>query len=344
MSLLLSPIKVAKLSLENRVVMSPMCMFTVEKKDGIITPFHFAHYSARAIAKVGLIIIEATAVNPDGRITDQDLGLWNDAQAQELKKLVTNLHNLGTKVGIQIAHAGRKAEDALYPVAPSAISFSETYKTPNEMSLADIQNIQSDFVTAVQRAISSGIDMIELHGAHGYLINQFLAPATNKRIDEYGGSLENRYRFAKEIIKQVRKFYQGSLWIRLSLTDYLATNEQNSMEDWKKITKWLEADGIDCIDVSTGGVVDTKPNIPIHAGYQTTYATKIKNNLTIPVTTVGLLDNPGLCEYILQNNQADLVLIGRALIRNTNWLVDAAKELRDKNFMPYNDAYKRGQN
>ncbi len=329
--------------MNNRVVLAPMCMFEVEKEDGVLTPFHFAHYGARAIAKAGLIIIEATGVEPDGRISNRDLGLWNDEQAVELKKLVDMLHALGSKVGIQLGHAGRKAENAEVLIAPSAIPFSNEYGTPNAMTNEEIERVQASFVAAAERAAVAGVDMIELHGAHGYLINQFLSPLTNERTDAYGGSLENRYLFAKEIIEQIRGSFNGSLWIRLSLTAYADSEKQNSLDEWKTIGKWLEKDGIDCIDVSTGGLLDRKPNIPVRPGYQVPYTSAMKEAVSIPVTAVGLLDNPGLCEHILQTKQADLILQGRALIRNVNWLADAAEELRDTNFEVYNHSYQRGQ-
>lgn len=341
MSLLLSPVKMAGLSLKNRVVMPPMCMYEVQKEDGVVTPFHFAHYGSRAIGQVGLIIIEATAVHPEGRLTSQDLGLWNDAQAKELKKLVDSLHFLGAKVGIQLNHGGRKAKDASAPVAPSAIPFSEAYQKPVEMTIEQVKQTQKDFVLAAKRAIQAGVDMIEIHGAHGYLINEFLSPLTNRRQDVYGGSLKNRYRFVKEIINEIRQFYQESLWIRLSLSDYVS--EQNSLKQWQVIAQWLEADGIDCIDVSTGGLIDTKPNIAIHGGYQVPFATTLKQVVTIPVVAVGLLDNPGLCEFLLQTKQTDLVAVGRGLLRNANWLADASKALGDTSFKVYNQSYFRGE-
>ncbi|MFV0559626.1 MAG: NADH:flavin oxidoreductase/NADH oxidase [Enterococcus sp.] len=343
MSKLLSPVEIAKLSLNNHVVMSPMCMYEVKEEDGIIAPFHYAHYGARALSKVGLIIIEATGVTPDGRITNNDLGLWNEEQAVELGKFVNYLQSFDVKVGIQLSHAGRKAKDAVRPLSSSSLPFSEEYRTPNEMTLDEIKEVQSAFVSAVKRAVEAGIDMIELHGAHGYLMNQFLSPAVNKREDSYGGTLENRYRFVKEIIEAVRGFYKGSLWIRLSMSDYLTDDEQNSIHDWQQIGQWLEQDGIDCIDVSTGGVVNAKPTIPIYPGYQVPFTSAMKEAVTIPVTALGLLDDAGLCEYLLQTNQADLILEGRALIRNVNWLADAAKVLHDKNFTVYNHSYQRGQ-
>lgn len=343
MSMLLSPATVAGLSLKNRVVMPPMCMYEVTKKDGLPTKFHHAHYGARAIAGVGLIILEATAVEPDGRLSDQDLGLWTDQQGQALGQLVKELHDFGSKVGIQLGHGGRKAKDALQPIAPSAISFSADYKEPSQMTLEDIQRIQEAFVSAARRAQEAGFDMIELHGAHGYLINQFLEPLTNQRTDAYGGSLENRYRFLGQIFKAVREVFSGSIWVRLSVTAYDESGQQNTLADWQTISQWLEADGCDCLDISSGGLLDIRPNIPIYGGYQAQLSAQIKEAVSIPVTAVGLLNAPELGEYLLQTQQADLIEVGRGLIRNVNWLADVAQVLHDKDYKPYNNSYQRGQ-
>ncbi|OTN75632.1 hypothetical protein A5886_000707 [Enterococcus sp. 8G7_MSG3316] len=342
MSKLLSPIQIPHLSLDNHVVLSPMCMYEVKKEDGIVTPFHHAHYGARALSKVGLVIIEATAVDPDGRITNQDLGLWNDMQKEGLAELVSLLHGFGTKVGIQISHAGRKAMDAQRPLGPSAEAFNESYPVPHEMTLSDINKIKQAFIDACQRADEAGVDMIELHGAHGYLLSQFLSPLVNQRKDQYGGSLENRYRFVKEIVIAVRAVFKGSLWMRLSLTDFEDEKRQNSIAEWQQIGQWLEADGIDCLDISTGGLLDKKPTIPIYDGYQVPFAAAMKQAVNIPIATVGLLDNPTLCEHILQMGEADLILQGRAMINNVNWLAEAAVALHDSTFTAYNGSYQRG--
>lgn len=341
MSLLLSPATVGGLPLKNRIALAPMCMYEVHQQDGIATPFHSAHYGARAIANVGLIIVEATAVEPDGRISKYDLGIWNDEQATHLQQLVEQLHYLGSKVGVQLSHAGRKAKHAHRRIAPSALAFDEQLGPPEEMSLSDIHIIQQQFVDAARRAQQAGFDMIELHGAHGYLINQFLSPLTNQRQDHYGGSLENRYRFLHEIIVQAKEVFRGPIWVRLSLSAFM--EGQNSLEEWQQIARWIEADGIQCIDVSTGGVVNTAPNIPVEDGYQVPFATALKQVVKIDIATVGLLDNPALCEAILADNRADLILQGRALLRNTNWLADAANALNDKEYRVFNASYARGQ-
>ena len=343
MSLLLSPVEMAGLSLKNRVVMPPMCMYEVKNEDGLPTAFHHVHYGARAIGGVGLIIQEATAVEPDGRLSNRDLGIWSDRQGRALADLVMELKAFGSKVGIQLSHGGRKAADALQPIGPSAVGYSKEYQVPKEMTLDDIQRVQSAFVSAARRAQEAGYDMIEIHGAHGYLVNEFLEPLTNLRSDEYGGTLENRFRFLKEIIEGVKTVFCGPIWVRLSATAYDETGTQNTLQDYQQIAKWLEELGVACLDISTGGLMDVKPNIPIYGGYQATFSAQIKQAVSIPVTTVGLLHNPELGEYLLQTGQADLIQVGRGLIRNVNWLADAAETLHDHNFQVYNNSYKRGQ-
>ena len=343
MSLLLSPVEMAGLSLKNRVVMPPMCMYEVKNEDGLPTAFHHVHYGARAIGGVGLIIQEATAVEPDGRLSNRDLGIWSDRQGRALADLVMELKAFGSKVGIQLSHGGRKAADAIQPIGPSAVGYSKEYQVPKEMTLDDIQRVQSAFVSAARRAQDAGYDMIEIHGAHGYLVNEFLEPLTNLRSDEYGGTLEKRFRFLKEIIEGVKTVFCGPIWVRLSATAYDETGTQNTLQDYQQIAKWLEELGVACLDISTGGLMDVKPNIPIYGGYQAIFSAQIKQAVSIPVTAVGLLHNPELGEYLLQTGQADLIQVGRGLIRNVNWLADAAESLHDHDFQVYNNSYKRGQ-
>lgn len=343
MSLLLSPVEIAGLSLKNRVVMPPMCMYEVKNEDGLPTPFHHAHYGARAIGGVGLIIQEATAVEPDGRLSKYDLGLWTDEQAQALSRLVEEVHGFGGLMGVQLGHGGRKAADAEKPLAPSAIPFNDSYNPPVEMSLADIERVKAAFVSAAKRADAAGYDMIELHGAHGYLIHQFLEPMTNRRTDAYGGSLENRFRFLKEIVTEVKAVFAKPIWVRLSVSAYDEAGQQNTLEDYRQIACWLEELGVACLDISTGGLLPVQPNIPIYGGYQAGFSAQIKSAVSIPVTAVGLLNSPELGEYLLQNGQADLIQVGRGLIRNANWLADAASILHDHDYEVYNASYARGQ-
>ncbi|RXI76103.1 oxidoreductase [Levilactobacillus suantsaii] len=344
MSKLLSPVQIAKLSLKNRVVMSPMCQYAVQAEDGLLTPFHFAHYLTRAMGQVGLIITESTAVTPEGRITNNDLGLWNDQQADRLHDLITQLHQLGAKAGVQLNHAGRKAADAKTPVGPSDQRYDDSYKQPHPLTVDEIHTIVDEFQAAAKRATKAGVDVIEIHGAHGYLIDQFLSPALNQRHDPYSGSLQDRYRLLHEVVDAIRREFHGSLWVRLSLTDYMPAGQQTSLSEWQRVAQWLQRDDVDLIDASTGGLFPKKPDFPVHDGYQTRFATALKQAVDIPVATVGLLDNPGLAEYILQNRQADLIVEGRALLRNPNWVATADIALHDHQLErdTFNHSYYRG--
>lgn len=211
------------------------------------------------------------------------------------------------------------------------------------MTQADIERIKEAFVAAARRADQAGYDMIELHGAHGYLINQFLEPQTNHRSDSYGGTLENRFRFLKEIIESIKAIFSKPIWVRLSVTAYDETGVQNTLEDYQQIGRWLEELGVAWLDISTGGLMNVRPNIPMHGGYQAPFTAKMKESLNIPVIAVGLLNSPELAEYLLQNQQADLIQVGRGLIRNTNWLAEAAEILHDHQCKVYNNSYQRGQ-
>lgn len=338
---LFEPVQIGTLELKNRVVMAPMCTQEVRAQDGVATEFHKVHYAARALGGVGLINIEATAVEADGRIMVRDLGLWNEEQAEKMKELITLLHQFDTKVAIQLAHAGRKARGAKRLLAPSAIAFSKDYEVPEEMSREQIQEIVERFRQSAIYAKEAGVDALEIHAAHGYLINQFLSPLTNHRQDEYGGCLENRFRFLKEVVDAVRQAFGGSLWVRISAEEYCEGG--NKLEEFIQISKWLKEEGVDIIDVSTGGVVDTVPE-KIYAGYQVPVAAAIKQGAAVKVATVGLLNDAKLAEYILQSGQADLICLGRPLLSNPNWLQAAADILGAKeDFKAYNNAYERGR-
>lgn len=338
MAKLFEPIQIGNLSLKNRVVMPPMCMY--EAQDGLVNTFHEGHYLARAIGGVSLIIIEATAVSPNGRITANDLGLWDDAQVPGMKALVSKLHQLGAKVGVQLGHAGRKAEDAPDLVSVTKEAFNSNYRQPKVLDTDMIHSVVDQFGQAAKRAQACGFDMIELHGAHGYLLSTFLEKAVNTRTDSYGGSLENRYRLLKEVVAAVRSEFKKDVWVRLSASAYV--DDQNSLEDWIQIAKWLKEDGVALVDVSSGGLFDIRPNMPIGQAYQAHLSKAIKEGAQIPVSAVGILQEPGMADFILRQNMADVVEIGRGLIRNPNWLMEAAKQLRQKDFEAYNDSYMRG--
>ncbi len=303
--------------------MSPMCMYSCETKDGYVQPFHVAHYETRAVGQVGLVVIEATAVTPQGRITEQDLGIWDDQHIAGLKTLTTRIHAHGAKAALQLAHAGRKSVVRGEILAPSALPFDEKSKTPREMTKEEIASTINAFKQGAIRAKAAGFDMIELHGAHGYLLNEFLSPLTNKRTDSYGGSLANRYRFLKDVIAAVKEVWEGPLLVRISADEY--DEEGNTLDDFTRLATWMKEDGVDLIDVSTGGVIPAR--IPIFPGYQVRHAETIKHGAKIAVGAVGLITTGKQAEEILQNERADLIFLARELLRHPYWALTAAKEL-----------------
>ena len=332
MSILFSPIIINNLALKNRIVMSPMCILMSDNQ-GFVKEFHHIHYGARAIGQVGLIIIEATSISPEGRITNADLGIWNDLHLEGLKELCDTIKKHGAKAGIQIAHAGRKSRIPNTTISCSNVVVDGRYSAPREMTLKDIATVQDQFISSVKRAIEAGFDVIELHAAHGYLINQFLSPITNHRKDNYGNSPENRARFLKEILARIREFYTGVLFVRISASDY--KKEGLNVNDYIKLFK--DIDNVDFLDVSTGGIIDGL-EIKAKAGYQVPFANKLKKHLTIPVGAVGKINKAKQAEKILQQNKADLIFIGRALNRNPNWAIQAAYDLKEEIDLP--KAYK----
>src|SRR5690625_2562239 len=337
MAKLFSPVDFKGITLKNRVVMSPMCMYSCMKEDGKVTPFHMTHYVSRAVGQVGLIVTEATAVQPEGRISAQDLGIWDDDHVEGLKQLNEQLHTYGAKTGIQLAHAGRKAvlESDIY--APSPLAFNNSYKRPLEMSLEDINATIEAFKNAARRSVEAGFDIIEIHAVHGYLFNQFLSQLTNKRNDQYGSSQENRFRFLKEIVKSVQtEWNRNPLFVRLSTNEYHEAG--NTFEDFLYFTSELKALGVDLIDCSSGGVIPASINA--YPGYQVKNCEAIKHETAIATGAVGLITNGIQAEEILQNERADLVIIGRALLRNPYWAKAAADELRYSLHAP--TQYKRG--
>lgn len=304
--------------------MSPMCMYSCDNQDGMITPFHMTHYVSRAVGQVGLIMVEATAVQSEGRISEFDLGIWDDEHITGFQQLTEQLHAYGAKAAIQLAHAGRKAELNPPIYAPSPLRFSEKYHVPKQMSKADIEATIQAFKNGARRAREANFDIIEIHAAHGYLINQFLSPLTNHRQDEYGGSRENRYRLLREVIEAVKEEWQDRpLFVRISTDEY---HEQgNTFEDLLYFSECMKAQGVDLIDCSSGGVVSAK--IHTYPGYQVKRCEMIKHQCEILTGAVGLITTGILAEEILQNDRADLIFIGRALLRQPYWAKQAADEL-----------------
>lgn len=326
MATLFSQFKIKNITIPNRVVLPPMCQYTA-KEGGKVTEWHIVHYGTRAIGKVGLIIVEATGVEPRGRITDYDLGIWSDEHVEGLKRLVDFGHEQGSVMAIQLAHAGRKAtiskQDTI--IAPSAIPFDENSVTPKEMTQETIMEVINAFAQGARRANEAGFDMIEIHGAHGYLINQFLSPITNKRTDSYGVTREGRTRFLKEIILAIKKEWpkEKPILLRVSATEYVENGID--VKEMIEILKLAKEWGIDIIDVSSGGLLPITFNLGV--GYQIKYSEQIRREIGLPTITVGLITEPELAEEIIFNERADFVALGRELLWNPYWALQAATKL-----------------
>ncbi|KRF10711.1 NADH:flavin oxidoreductase/NADH oxidase [Paenibacillus sp. Soil787] len=315
------------LHVNNRIVMAPMCQYSVTAKDGKPNEWHYVHYLSRAIGGTGLIIMEMTGVDPDGRITDLDLGIWSDEHIPAFAKIIDGVHAHNAKIGIQIAHAGRKAEDAAVPIAPSAIKFpGSAYKMPRALTTEEVQDVVQKFGDAARRAVLAGVDTIELHGAHGYLIHQFQSPLTNKRDDIYGQDLT---RFGVEVIQAVKKEMPADmpLIFRISAVEY--ADGGYDIDHAIELSKAYQAAGVDAFHVSSGGegpAGERKPgNYP---GYQVPFARKIRGALNVPVIAVGMLEDPALAESVIGSEDADFVAIARGMLRDPYWATHAAITLR----------------
>jgi len=322
--ILYTPIKFRNLELQNRWVMSPMCMYSCE--NGLPNDFHFVHYASRAQGGTGLLIVEATGVVPEGRITHKCAGLWNDEQAEGFKKIVGFIHeNSKTKVGIQLGHAGRKAstwngkqlslEEGWQTVAPSEIPYAEGERLPHALTIPEIKKLVQDFKDAARRALDAGFDLIEIHAAHGYLIHQFMSPLSNVRTDEYGGSFENRMRFLLEIVDAVNELLDENhpLFVRISGTEY-AENGWD-IDESVKLARILQNKNVDLIDVSSGGNIHGA-KINLFDGYQVPLAAKIKQETGMKTGAVGLIKTAELAEEILKKGEADLIFVAREILRN----------------------------
>jgi 2,4-dienoyl-CoA reductase-like NADH-dependent reductase (Old Yellow Enzyme family) len=342
---LFSKLTLRGLTLRNRIVMSPMCMYCADQ-DGRLTDWHLSHYLTRAVGGAGLVLTEATAVEPRGRITRQDLGLWDDAQVAPFGSLVRLVHREGAAIGVQLAHAGRKAwspEKGHGPetaVAPSAIPFEEGWAVPRELDRLEIDRVTSAWQAAAARALAADFDVIEIHGAHGYLAHQFLSPLSNMRDDDYGGTLKNRMRFLLLIVQGVRSVWpeQRPLFVRVSATDWV--DGGLVAEDLVTVARELQATGVDLIDCSSGGAVPAAPP-GIGPGYQVPFAEKIRREAHIATGAVGLIATAELAEEIVRNNQADLVLLGRELLRHPYWPLEAARTLGHE--IPWPQQYLRAR-
>jgi NADPH2 dehydrogenase len=314
MSVLFTPIDIGKVTLKNRLVMAPMQQ-RQGTKEAYATEHHIQHYSKRAKHGVGMVIIESTAISKNGRLFDDDIGIYTDEHIKTLKKVVDAIHEYDTPVFIQLCHGGRKSFPETKEViqAPSPIAFDDYYGTPQEMSLDDIQDVKQQFIDAAKRSVEAGFDGIELHAAHGYLLHQFLSPLSNQRKDEYGGHLENRVRLLKEILEGVRRVVgdQYPIQIRFSASDYKEGGlDADQIGEALKI---LEPYGVDAVHVSSGGLLPVQPP-DVYPGYQTPYAETIKKYVSVPVMAVGLIHTIELAEKVINENRADCIAIGRPLL------------------------------
>lgn len=346
MSKLFSPFTIKEITLKNRIVISPMCQYSAT--DGFANDWHLVHLGSRAVGGAGLIIQEATAVTPEGRITHGDLGLWNDEQIAPLKRIVDFIHANGAVAGIQLAHAGRKAscevpwkggeqlaggENSWTPVAPSAIPFKTGQVSPHELSIAEIQAIVLAFKDAAERALKAGYKVVEIHAAHGYLLHEFFSPLSNTRSDVYGGSFENRIRLVIDVVEAVQAVWPENLplFVRISATDWVEGGWNDN--DAVQLAAVLKDKGVDLIDTSSGGNV---PDAVIPAGpnYQVPFAEKIKQSIGIATGAVGVIVEANQAEEILQNEKADLIFIARESLRNPYFATHAAQILGDDTEWP----------
>ncbi len=339
MAHLFEPLKLRDITLANRIGMPPMCQYSAT--DGVAADWHFVHYASRATGGIALMIVEATAVTPPGRISPGDLGLWSDSQIEPLARIARYAQQQGCVAAIQLAHAGRKASAPLgwlpqktlnateggWPVvAPSPLPFGEGYAVPNALDKPAIRQVVNDFVSAARRALAAHFQAVEIHAAHGYLLHQFLSPLSNQRTDEYGGSFENRTRLVREVVAAVRAEWPQNLpvFIRLSATDWVegGWNADETVE----LCRILKGLGVDLIDVSTAGLVPTA-KVPVGTGFQTQFSARIRHEVGIATAAVGLITSPTQADHIVRNGQADIVLLGREMLRNPYWPLSAAHAL-----------------
>jgi len=337
---LFEPLKIRDITFANRIAVSPMCQYSCV--NGLANDWHFVHLGSRAVGGAGLVFTEATAVQTHGRISPQDLGLWSDAHIEPLVRIVRFIHGQGSVAGIQLAHAGRKASTArpweggaMVPesaggwaevVAPSAISFAPNYPMPIELTVKGIAATVRAFGQAAQRAFEAGFRVIEIHAAHGYLLQEFLSPLSNHRTDDYGGSLKNRARIVREVVEAVRRNWpeRYPLFIRISSTDWVEGGWD--VQDSVEVARMLKPLGVDLIDCSSGGNA-AQAKVPIAPGYQVSFAERIRNEAGVMTGAVGVITEPAQADEIIRKGQADLVLLAREMLRNPYWPLSAAAEL-----------------
>jgi len=341
---LFAPLTVGGITFPNRVFVSPMCQYS--SVDGFATDWHLVHLGSRAVGGAALVTVEATAVLAEGRISPGDNGIWKDEHIAKLAQIVEFAHGQGARMGVQLAHAGRKASmsrpwetpehtvaaaDGGWPadvVAPSAVAFAENYPVPKALDKAGIKRVVDAYAAAAVRADRAGFDVVEIHAAHGYLLHEFYSPISNKRTDEYGGSFENRVRATLEVTEAVRAVWpkKKALFVRISATDW--TEGGWDISQSVELAKLLQARGVELLDVSSGGNV--MANIPVGPGYQTEFAARIKRESGIVTGTVGMITGPVQADTIIRTGQADAVSLAREELRDPYWPLHAAEKLGQK--------------
>jgi len=345
-SALFTPFSLRSVEFANRIGISPMCQYS--SRDGYASDWHLVHLGGFAKGGAGLVMFEASAVTPQGRISPGDLGIWKDDHIDGLERIVKFVHSQGARVGIQLAHAGRKAsmsipfggEHLLTPedggwetIAPSDVAFSENYSLPRALDQAGIDAVVQAFRQAARRALDAGFDLIEIHAAHGYLLHQFLSPLSNQRSDAYGGSFENRIRLLTEVLTAVRKEWPANLpvLVRISATDW--ADGGWTPDDSVDLARLLKGLGVDLVDVSSGGMVPYA-KIPVGPGYQVHLAARIRREAGIATAAVGMITEATQAETIVTNGEADMVLLGREVLRNPNWPLHTAATLKEQASWP----------
>jgi len=340
MSRLFSLLQLRTVTFRNRIFVSPMCQYS--SRDGYPSDWHLVHLGSRAVGGAGLVMVEATAVSPEGRISPDDSGIWSDAHAEAFAPIARFIREQGAVAGIQLAHAGRKAstdqpwqgggplgpdQRGWQPIAPSPLPFAHGYPVPREATATDLEAVRSQFEAAARRARAAGFQVIEVHLAHGYLLHEFLSPLSNLRKDEYGGGLENRMRFPLSITRSVRDIWPQDLpvFVRISATDWAEGGWD--LEQSVELCRRLKEQGIDLIDCSSGGLVPYAV-IPAGPGFQTPFAASIRKEAGIATGTVGFITDPAQAEQIVATGLADVVFLARAMLRNPYWPLDAAKALK----------------
>ncbi len=357
---LFAPLTIREISLRNRIMVSPMCQYSVERRDGRATDWHLVHLGARAVGGAGLVCAEATAVTPEGRISPEDLGIWSDEHVEPLARITRFLAEHGAAPGIQLAHAGRKAstrrpwdgggplpmeQGGWQVVGPSPVPFDEGYQVPHVLEHDEIRAIVDAFRQGARRSLDAGFQVIELHAAHGYLLHQFLSPVSNLRGDEYGGSFENRIRLTVEVVRAIREVWPARLplFVRVSATDWLEKVPGThgwDLEQTVALASVLRDDGVDAFDCSSGGNV-ARVRVPVGSGYQVPFAAAVRRQSGMPSIAVGMINAPEQADQIIRTGEADLVALARAELRNPNWPLAAARTLHAE--APWPEQYVRAR-